>query len=316
MQVETGQYVGDGGLNRQIDVSFQPDWVWVNNTTGDRAPIVRHKDYQANLSNYPGSNTGMIEDAVKSFNANGFITGQSIYSNGIGGDTYHWLAIRDNGDGDLKFGTYVGDGNVLQAISGVGFAPDFVHIQKDHVSLYEQSIWRSSTLGDEPSQGGIYKVMTLGWRGEYYIESLDADGFTVGDERMVNQDGVTYFYMACLHGDNFQSGEYVGDGEDDRIIEQAGTLAYVAVKKRTAIWPSNVSLLFRHDQSGVTDEAYECKDSPTFPNTLQEFTGGGIEIGTHDRVNTVDANYDWWAWGEEMADSGAVHRRRLLMLAG
>ncbi len=322
MQVETGQHVGDGGLNRQIAVSFQPDWVWINNVSMGRSPVVRHKDYGANLSNYPGFRSGMIDDAIKSFNVNGFITGQSIYSNSISEHIYHWLALRDNSDGDLKFGTYVGDGNVLQAISGVGFTPNFIHIQKDHVSPYVESIWRSSTMGDSPAEGGLYRVEN-GWVGESYIESLDVDGFTVGKSEeaswasWANEDGITYFYMACLHGDNFQSGEYVGDGDDDRIIERAGTLAYVGVKKRVSV-ATQVAFMHRMDQSGVTDEGFDCGDNVALADTIQEFTGGGFEIGTHDRVNAVDAYYDWWVFGTEMGDGNGngVHRRKMLLGVG
>lgn len=295
--VETGSFVGDQTVDRQINVSFQPEFVWINNSD-TRSPLVRHKNYGVNLSNYPGFYAGMLNYGIKAFNAGGFVVGNAIYANQTGVDM-HWMALRDNGYGDIKIGTYVGNGGVTQSIAGLGFTPSFIHIQKDDVFPYRDSFWRTNTLGDSPADAGLYRFGNAS-AGNYYIESLDADGFTVGQYDSVNDNGITYFYLAIKNGSSFRTGTYIGDGIDDREISLSGTIKYVAVKKRVIV-TANIPLVFRMDLSGTTEEAFDTGDNAGITNAIQSFTGGGFQIGTHDRTNTNGADYDWWAFGNDLS---------------
>ena len=115
------------------------------------------------------------------------------------------LAIRESveftgcGAMDMKVGTYTGDGNNTQAITGVGFQVLFV------------LLWMRSDTDDNRGIAmratGDTSAFNVGFRSldpvEYKttIQSLDADGFTVtdeeGNERMnANENNQDYTYVA------------------------------------------------------------------------------------------------------------------------
>lgn len=81
----------------------------------------------------------------------------------------------------IKTGQYTGDGSTSQAITGIGFQPKFLHI-----ITHETVAWTNVNrhLRDENSAisyvlDGVTGHSATGL-GEF-IESLDADGFTVDD---------------------------------------------------------------------------------------------------------------------------------------
>ncbi len=95
----------------------------------------------------------------------------------------------------IKTGTYTGNGNATQAITGVGFVPTALFIFK---------------MADASNWGGYVKTTEMGAyarqiynNGRYKVDhiiSLDADGFTVGDStpfsNQVNENGAVYAYIA------------------------------------------------------------------------------------------------------------------------
>ena len=100
----------------------------------------------------------------------------------------------------IATGTYTGDGNATQAITGVGFEPVFLKIWER--LAVNNDIWRwettdqllTSSLAVEESDGDDSPVMR-----DDRIVSLDSDGFTVGDGAtgsQPNASGVVYSYLA------------------------------------------------------------------------------------------------------------------------
>lgn len=94
--------------------------------------------------------------------------------------------------GFIVVGTYTGDGNATQAVTGVGFQPAVVwaYDQTNNLSAYVKS---TSDAGTSAKR----------WDGNNYdtdnIRSLDADGFTVGDGtdgQTMNANTNTYAYIA------------------------------------------------------------------------------------------------------------------------
>ncbi|MBN4061654.1 hypothetical protein JYU20_00470 [Bacteroidales bacterium AH-315-I05] len=84
---------------------------------------------------------------------------------------------------NFKTGTYTGNGETSFGITGAGFAPDFVQIwvqgTADNVAL-EYWVTTTTIVDDDP---GGYAIKTgTDVTGQIDgIKSLDADGFTVGD---------------------------------------------------------------------------------------------------------------------------------------
>tara|TARA_Y100000310_G_scaffold343900_2_gene453800 strand:+ start:2470 stop:3354 length:885 start_codon:yes stop_codon:yes gene_type:complete len=113
-------------------------------------------------------------------------SGQFLQSQGAGSNPT-WAA---GGSGSVKVGTYTGDGNATQAITGVGFQPTFVAVFPQKVgSNYQSWVQRD---GDSKS-----KALESG--GDWNTDSISAygaDGFTVRTGTRSNESGTAYTYIA------------------------------------------------------------------------------------------------------------------------
>ena len=113
----------------------------------------------------------------------------------------------------LATGAFTGDGADDRAITGLGFTPDVVIVKGDVAS--RTAVIRTSTvLGDAAKSMGGGATMLAD-----RIQSLDADGFTIGSSSDVNANGQPYFWIAFRQEpDLLQVGSYDGDGIDARSI--------------------------------------------------------------------------------------------------
>ena len=105
---------------------------------------------------------------------------------------FKWVPLPAGGGVQMKTGTFTGDGNATQAITGVGFQPKFVIIMT-HVGV------GGTVQAAKTDQDGTYAQISKGaemqWD-EDIIISLDADGFTIGDFDPLNISGVVHTYIA------------------------------------------------------------------------------------------------------------------------
>lgn len=114
--------------------------------------------------------------------------------------------IRDNLDdlqsnkSGLKSGSYSGDGNASQAITGVGFQPTYLIIWESVADSISGDRWETTaSLVDNDADGLAYFTTQAGAPSmqDFAIKSLDADGFTVGTGGGDPNDvAKTYEYMA------------------------------------------------------------------------------------------------------------------------
>ena len=101
-----------------------------------------------------------------------------------------------------KTGTYTGDGNATQAITGVNFKPKYVRIWKEVNDGDDIDIWETTPEINDDLTGGAaaqWDPTNNAWTLESdRIVSLDADGFTVGDGggNDPNVDEQDYNYLA------------------------------------------------------------------------------------------------------------------------
>jgi len=94
---------------------------------------------------------------------------------------------------DDNFNTvlYTGDGNDPHAITGVGFAPDFVWI-KGRNTAYQHSLY-DSVRGTNPNGGRLASDQnTQENKAATNLKSFDSDGFTLSTKINSNQDTKTY----------------------------------------------------------------------------------------------------------------------------
>ena len=113
----------------------------------------------------------------------------------VGTTKFKWVAPA--GGAKFKTGTYTGNGNSTQAITGVGFQPKFVLI-------YDHTLSGAPNLLFKTDQDGLYAfyLWLYGSSSNFnyatdVVVSLDADGFTVGNSGTIaNTNGNVYTYIA------------------------------------------------------------------------------------------------------------------------
>ena len=103
----------------------------------------------------------------------------------------------------IATGTYTGDGEVSQAITGIGFTPKFVHIWErqtadNHQLLIKEDIYNTAEIMDDIAAFGS---ITHGNDGRFVDDSIIAygsDGFTVDDnsnDEAPNKNSLAYNFM-------------------------------------------------------------------------------------------------------------------------
>lgn len=103
------------------------------------------------------------------------------------------------------YGSYEGDGNATQAITGIGFQPEVVLVKADHASYDGWIATSTMDAGDAKELTGANALATG------RISSLDADGFTVGTHDDANASGVTYYFVAFDANSDLEVGSYTGN---------------------------------------------------------------------------------------------------------
>ncbi len=186
-------------------------------------------------------------------------------------------------------GTYTGDGIDGTAITGVGFPPDLVIVKAQGLARF--AIFRTvSMIGDASMELGNAAGLAANW-----IESLDADGFTVGDAAQVNQADQPYYWQAWRDAGrrDFAYGVYLGNGVDDRNVV-AGlpfTPALVAIKRdglSVGVWkPSSLG----------GDATLYFTNLAFLSDRIQALSADGFQVGAALEVNAAGDNCYWFAFG-------------------
>lgn len=103
----------------------------------------------------------------------------------------------------IKTGTYTGDTGTTQAVTGVGFTPLFLWVWESKANgEATHFVYTTDSFVDGDADGlatGVNDDASENKTANDKIRSLDADGFTVGDQGGVagmNNDGQVYEYMA------------------------------------------------------------------------------------------------------------------------
>ncbi len=187
----------------------------------------------------------------------------------------------------VAVGGYTGDGIDNTGITGVGFEPDFVLI-KGNDSTNSAPICKVSAMaGDFAVEVGQSTASTTNM-----IQTLDADGFTIGNDEHANENGVVYKWIAIKDDGNgdFAVGTYEGDGIDDTEITGLGfdpVCVWVLRSGGSSAWRTT---------DNISNESMVFNGSGDATNEIQDFVTDGFEIGTNSRVNTDGVNYWWVAW--------------------
>ncbi len=301
-QMLTGTYVGDGSDDRAImQLGFQPDVVIIKVDTNKDEAVIRTSTMIGDLSKVIISSKkgkDIESDLIQSLDFDGFTIGSDSRVNDDG-ETAYWMAFKSI-DGEVAVGSYLGNGlnNRIIDISDTSMSSDF---QPDYVIVLSEeqddAVQHSSAMGTGVS-------LQFDNTDELSDEILDvtSNGFEVGDGKGANEDSKAFHYVAwkAVTG-KMAVGTYVGDGQDERLINGLGfDPEYVIIKsgeKDTAVHhpaslgPSiDASLSFDADSS--TDDLIQ---------SLRPASGCSncFEVGKDNAVNDNGKDIFWAAFARQ-----------------
>jgi hypothetical protein len=125
----------------------------------------------------------------------------------------------------MSVGTYTGNGSGNRPVAGVGFQPDFVMTLGDGAD----NMFRPGTLVGT----GSFKLAGFAVVANRIL-ALEPDGFLLSNNAAVNQNGVTYHYLAFRNGAGVAQNGYAGNGVDNRTITGVGFEPVFVLAKREA----------------------------------------------------------------------------------
>jgi hypothetical protein len=181
-------------------------------------------------------------------------------------------------------GTYTGDNADPRAFTGLGFQPDVVIIKGN---TFQTAAIRTSTMtGDaaKPMTGATALTADI-------IESLDADGFTTGNNGRVNASGVTYWWMAFKAATGeLKVSSYGGNGTSQSIAGLGFSPEYVAVLPETS---TRANQRF----SGMT-RGFQFDNDTGSTTRITSLNADGFSVGSSGDVNTNGITYHYVAWND------------------
>jgi hypothetical protein len=230
-------------------------------------------DYYAEVSHQfalVGLDAGdVFEQKIEQTTMDLFLTGYSL-ADGAG-------AFR------VKSGRYTGTGGAL-SITGLGFQPDVVIV--DGVGGGADAAIKTSTMGGANSKqldnGAAFDAV--------HITSLDPDGFSVGADVDVNQNGITYYWVAMKAAPGaMKVGTYAGSAGAQNVGGVGFTPDYVIVMSPNA---SDMPM-----QRSSPMPANFCLDfaAAGYNNSILNMQPNGFGLGTHD-VAGAGITFHYVAW--------------------
>lgn len=275
-----GTYIGDGGVKSITGLGFRPKVVVVRGDTSNFSKAMMRIDTMSASINV---GTDWQDQGISSLDSDGFtvtLTTDADPNRGRTNDvgiTYYWYAFGGN---DVETGTYVGTGASPHTIAGVSFPPVMVWILR--LDGYFP-VHRTSIMGVRDYDFGSDSGATN------RIQSLDADGFTLGAgggpfDTDVNESGITYHYIAFKASSSLAFGSYAGDGSDNRnlpVIPLSFNPDLVQIRADAGQSP-----IFRV-KSLPGDASFFYDGGLNDPNLIQSLTSvaGQFQIGTEAEVN-------------------------------
>jgi hypothetical protein len=281
VQLAVGSYVGDGVIGHALaGVGFTPTAVIVKGDNGQQA-VMRTATMTGDASKHlPGADV-LQANRIQSLDVDGFTMGNDPEVN-RGGDTYYWVAFGDDGLGDFKVGSYIGNGTDNTSITGIGFPPDYVIVMS---SAANKVAHRSSAV-----PGDSTLLFTADGSSSNMIQALQVDGFEIGTDAKVNTNGVQYHYVAW-RARRMAVGSYLGDGTDDRSITGIGAQpVYVIIKDDSGSNPA------AHRPASLLGDQTLSFSGGTYSNGIQLLQAEGFQLGSDSDVNQLGKTYFWMAF--------------------
>src|SRR4051794_35771971 len=190
-------------------------------------------------------------------------------------------------------GSYTGTGVDSRAITGVGFQPDVVMVKSDDNSGVAE-IRPSTMAGDvtKPMTGNTALTANL-------IQSLDSNGFTLGNDNAVNRNSRAYHWVAFKsYTGHMALGSYTGNGTSKSITGLGFSPEYAMV-----LPAGNTASVQRMSAMTRTFTFGADTGSTTGITSLDS---NGFSVGNSTSVNSNAATYHYVAWNQDVDEMNAA----------
>lgn len=193
----------------------------------------------------------------------------------------------------MQTGYYIGDNTDNRQITGLGFQPDLVMI-KDYTNAGNAGLLvKTSSM---PGELTVTIAETDAALSTNAIQSLDADGFTVGTNVDVNTQLMVYYWVAfggsdCSSSGNFCVGSYVGNGSSQNITSVGFQPDFVSVKRTS----TSVGLLKTSAHSGTVSSSW-ANLADIASGGISSLNSNGFSVGNNASANAGSNNYYYFAF--------------------
>lgn len=182
----------------------------------------------------------------------------------------------------IATGSYTGNGSDDRSITGIGFQPDAVFVQKRGFGA-SFTVYTADMAADDSKEGSLALTSDK-------IQALESDGFQVGTDDAVNTNTADYDYIAIKQNasQDCEVGSYTGNATDNRTISLSGswTPEFVLV-----IPDSADAMVWRTEASSDDDRSESTEANEGGSNRIQDFGAGSFEVGTDADVNASGVTY-------------------------
>lgn len=283
MRHASGSYIGNG-TSQNIAVGFDPDLVIVSKVTVASLDAVWASDTMSAgdslFFNYIAG-ADVTTTGITALGTNQFSVGAGAEVN-QSGESYRWTAFMKDAAGDLATFTYTGNAADDRGITGLGFQPDYVVIKGIGNN---RGFVKSSTLAGDAAWEFLNTASAAN-----RIQSLDADGFTVGTA--ANGSGIVYHGFAFKEvTGRIEVGTYTGNGSDNRNVTLGDAFEPALVIVRGA-----GAYDFCFSFSSTTDSSRRWATGYGWnSNQIQLRLSDGFQLGSASLVNQNTITYHYLA---------------------
>src|SRR5262249_40589871 len=130
------------------------------------------------------------------------------------------------------------------------------------------TILRTSTMAGDSSKPMVLDNALVGNQ----VQSLDADGFTVGSDRRVNNSGTTMFWTAWKADADLKVGTYTGNGATQNVPGLPFTPDFVIVAAATA------RRAIMATSAAPAGRSFEFDSNVWFANNITSLNAGGFSV--------------------------------------
>lgn len=282
LRIAVGSYTGNG-TGQFITTTFRPDLVIVQGTatTSHHSTLAMPPGDSLSL----GTTTAASQTSILTHAPTGFHVGTNSAVN-TNGSTYYYIVVSGN-DAQNYFRTFAYRGTAADnrqlTNAGIFMQPDIMWVRGGTVDTNARI---SAQVGDDTFHFAAVNNITNA------IQAFLSSGAELGTAATVNGSGVLFYGTAFKNYPGvIASGQYTGNGADDRVITTGINMADLIIVKAAT---GNTSAPMKHS-SMATDTSHLMTSGASSTIRIKNPTSVGFTVGTSTNVNGNGTVYNWFS---------------------